>query len=60
MGDAEAEDARVQPSHSIADSLGIRCQEDSRPIKPTAEMAAGEMRGRSSELPRFLQLHEPD
>ncbi|XP_060542515.1 LIM domain only protein 7 isoform X6 [Pantherophis guttatus] len=57
MGDAEAEDARVQPNHSIADSLGIRCQEDSQPIKPTAEMAAGEMRGHSSELPsQFLFL----
>lgn len=52
MEDAEEEDARVQPSHSIAESLGIGCQEDSQPIKPTAEMAA--------ELPRFLQLHEPD
>ncbi|XP_058042692.1 LIM domain only protein 7 isoform X3 [Ahaetulla prasina] len=57
MGDAKEEDARVQPSHSIADSLGIGCQEDSQPIKPTAEIAAGEMRGHSSELPsQFLFL----
>ncbi|XP_039221675.1 LIM domain only protein 7 isoform X3 [Crotalus tigris] len=43
LADAEEEDAKVQPSHSIMDSLGIRCQEDAQPTKPTTEIAAGEL-----------------
>ncbi|KAM3836549.1 LIM domain only protein 7 [Vipera latastei] len=57
LADAEEEEAKVQPSHSIIDSLGIRCQEDSQPIKPAPEIAAGEKRSCSSELPsQFLFL----